>query len=78
MLDSFDGGGCQATVDHADRIFVTNCSDEDIRVFDTNHQQIALSVGRGIGAPQFGPGNQVVALGPNGVVQILAVRLPGS
>lgn len=79
VLDSFDGGdACNVTIDHAGHLFVTNCLYEDIKVFDASHTQIALSVGRGIGAPKFGPGDEVVALGADGSIQILAVNLPGS
>lgn len=78
VLDSFAGGGCFVSLDHAGNLFVANCGHEDVKVFDASHTQIAVSVGRGIGAPQFGPGDEVVAIGKDGSIQILAVRLPGS
>jgi hypothetical protein len=79
VLGSFaSGGGCSTAVDHAGYVFVTACEGAYVNVFDAGHRQVAGSTGRGIGAPRFGPGGEVVALGPDGQLQMLSVRLPGS
>lgn len=76
VVDVFDNGGCDVTVDAVGTTFVNTC-DGTTRVFDRAHDLLgAWSEPPLAFAPRFGPNGEVFALTPNGSIVRLGISLP--
>jgi hypothetical protein len=76
VVDSFDAGGCESTVDAAGDVYVGGCVGPDpVIVYDAQHRKIGVGSGQ-TQSPVFGPGDEAVALGWDGSVNFLKVTLP--
>jgi hypothetical protein len=76
VVDSFDAAACNATVDRAGNFYIPGCGTGQNKVYGPDHALIAgwyLQAG----PLEFGPGDEVAALGTDGTVLLLKVTLPG-
>ncbi len=77
VVDSFDALGCDVAVHRTGYIFVSDCEDQRVTIFDDRHRPIGTNT-IGIGLLRFGPGNQGVGLGPDRSILFLEVSLPST
>jgi sugar lactone lactonase YvrE len=82
IVDDFESGGCDVTVDLAGNTFVNDCQEPLLRghstwVFDRNHDLVGEWDQSGFGyAPRFGPHGEIFTLGEDGSILQLKVSLP--
>jgi DNA-binding beta-propeller fold protein YncE len=77
VVDAFGAEACDATVNQAGYYFATGCGNDELRVFDANHNLVAAK-DVPVQALQFGPGEEVAALGFDGSIQLLRVAVSPS
>jgi outer membrane protein assembly factor BamB len=73
----YDAPGCDVTIDATGRHYVTGCGG-GVDVYGLDHGLVARRSGHDIGAPQFGPDGEVVALASDGSLVFLSLTLPSN